>query len=75
MMNEKIKQVRFSDNIIIILEPDHISEHLKQSRISDFSRRQADMNRMERMLSPILSIEHRKKIFDKLDEIDMMKYT
>ena len=65
-MNKKIKQVRFSDNIIIILEPDHISDHLKQSRISDFSRRQADMNRMERMLSPILSSEHRKKIFERL---------
>jgi len=60
------KCVRFCDDIKIIEEPEEIAEELQNARISDFSKRQADKERMERLIAPILMEVHRAKVFEKL---------
>jgi len=60
------KCVRFCDDIKIIEEPEEIAEELQNARISDFSKRQADKERMERLIAPILTEVHRAKVFEKL---------
>ncbi len=37
-----------------------------QARISDFASRQADKERRERLLAPILTKEHRDKVYQRL---------
>ena len=68
-MKKTKKSVRFNEIVTIIYEPDSLREDLKLARISDFFQRKADNERMkrnyERILSPILSIEHRNKIMNK----------
>jgi len=60
------KCVKFSDDVVLIEEPADLSEDLKNARISDFPARQADKERMERLLAPILSKIHREKIYQKI---------
>jgi len=59
------KCVQFRDEVEIIEEPEDIAEDLHKAR-SDFSARQADKARRESMLTPILSKEHREKIYQKI---------
>ena len=58
--------VRFSEDISILVEPEHLAWDLHLARKSDYAQRQADQARMERLLSPILDTEHRKKVYEKL---------
>jgi len=60
-----VRTVAFADPIVsaVIEEDPFLSEDLKESRCSDWARRLADRQRMERLLSPILSAEHRAKIY------------
>jgi len=59
--------VQFSCSpVTIIMEPDNLADDLKQARISDFPRRQADKERMERLLAPILTNKHRQNIYQKI---------
>lgn len=58
-----MKQVRFTDDNIIIYEPLDIAADLQESRKSDFSRRMVDKLRMEKILSPILCKDHRNRIY------------
>ena len=59
------RQVMFSDNVYIILEPENLAEDLYQARKSDYYQRQADKDRMKRMLTPILSPNHRRNFYQK----------
>ena len=57
------KKVTFSNKSpIIIYEPAHMVDELRNARISDFMQRQADKCRMERMLLPIFNPKHRDKM-------------
>jgi len=56
------KTVRFDENVHIYWEPVHLSEDLHLSRKSSYLQHQADKLRFEKLLSPILSPEHREKI-------------
>jgi len=60
-----VRTVAFADPIVsaVIEEDPFLSEDLKESRCSDWARRLADRQRMEILLSPILSAEHRAKIY------------
>jgi len=60
-------RVKFSDNPVVILEPESLAEDLQEARInSDFIRRKADKERNERLLAPILTQKHRQNIFQKI---------
>ena len=59
----KMKQVRFNSCDTIIHEPLHIADALYESRKSDQFQQKADKMRMERLLSPILSSQHREYIY------------
>ena len=61
-----MKKVKFSDKITIHPEPQNLSDDLKKSRINNYVQRKADYDRMEQLLKPIFSNEHRKKVFDKI---------
>jgi len=58
--------VHFNLTPTIIYEPEELSNDLREYRKDTFQRRQADKCRLERMLSPILTIEHRCKIYDRM---------
>jgi hypothetical protein len=60
------KKVTFNDTPCIICEPSDLSYALHLSRISDYQQRLADYYRMERLLAPILAIEHRCKMYKSL---------
>lgn len=61
-------KVRFSDDPdLVVYEPANLVKSLKQARISDFKRRQADLERLERVLSPVLTQEHRAKIYKRFN--------
>jgi len=59
------KSVQFCEEVKIIEEPEDLAEDLHKAR-SDFSARQADKARNERMLTPIFSKEHREKIYQNI---------
>lgn len=54
-------------NVVIYEDPD-LSEELAASRLSDFPQRQADKERMERLIGPILTELHRDKVRRRLLE-------
>jgi hypothetical protein len=56
------KTVRFNENVQIYWEPIHLSYDLHLSRKSLYLQHHADKLRFEKLLSPILSPEHREKI-------------
>jgi hypothetical protein len=62
----KGKHVHFNLTPTIVYETEDIAEDLQKCRKSDFMQRKADAARFERLLSPILSLEHRTKIWNKL---------
>jgi hypothetical protein len=64
--NIKGKHVHFNLIPNIIYENEDIAEDLRKSRQSDFMQRKADAIRFERLLSPILSLQHRTKIWNRL---------
>jgi len=60
------KTVKFSNDPTIILEPENLAEELQLARIGEFAARQADRERMERLLAPILTQTHRQNIYNKI---------
>ena len=56
--------VRFCDESqnLLINEPEELIEYLAMARKGDFQNRQADKERMERLIGPVLSKVHREKI-------------
>jgi len=60
------KCVKFCDVVDVIDEPEDLAEDLQNARISDFPARQADRERMERLLAPIMTKMHRDKMFKKI---------
>jgi len=60
------KSVQFCDDVNVIEEPDDLADDLQNARISDFPGRQADKERMERLLAPILTEVHRGKMYQKI---------
>jgi len=59
-----VRTVAFADPIVspVIVEDPFLCEDLKESRISDWARHLADTQRMEKLLSPTLTVEHRANI-------------
>ena len=70
MVNKKKKTVQFNNCITIIEEPINLAEDLFKARLSDWSQRRLDKVRMDRLLSPILNSDHRKKMFLYLQALD-----
>jgi len=60
------KTVKFSNDPTIILEPENLAEELQLARIGEFAARQADRERMERLLGPILTETHRKNVYRRI---------
>ncbi len=62
------KSVSFShpNSWVHVSEDPELSEALKAARSSDFSRRKADLARLERTLAPILDPRHREKVYQRL---------
>jgi len=60
------KTVKFSSDPTIILEPENLAEELQLARIGEFAARQADKERMERLIGPILTQTHRRNIYQKI---------
>ena len=54
--------VHFNNNPTIIWEPIHLVKDLHQARMSNFIQKQLDKCRMETLLIPIFTNEHRLKI-------------
>ena len=60
------KCVTFSDDVNVIEEPEDLANDLQNARISDFPARQADRERRERLLAPILTEKHRIIMYQKI---------
>jgi len=60
------KCVTFSDDVNVIEEPEDLANDLQNARISDFPARQADRERRERLLAPILTEKHRSIMYQKI---------
>jgi hypothetical protein len=58
------KNVRFNDVITVIEEPPELVEDLYRSRKSDWAQKKLDKIRMEQLITPILDLNHRKKIYN-----------
>lgn len=63
---KKFPNVRFNLDPTVILEPEEEADQLREARISDFGQRQADRERMERLLAPILTPVHRAAVWQRL---------
>jgi len=59
-------KVSFCDDINYLYEPEDLTQDLAEARVSDFKQRQVDRERMERLLAPVFTTTHRKKMFDKI---------
>ena len=66
MISTKKKRVYFNLTPTIIYEPLDLVDELKQYRRNNEIQRKADKERIERILSPILSSEHGNKIYVKM---------
>lgn len=66
MISTKKKKVYFNLTPTIIYELLDVVDELKQYRRNNEIQRKADKERIERILSPILSSEHRYKIYVKM---------
>jgi len=55
--------VRFSSEVRVIEEPAELGQLLAAARSGDWARRQADRERMEQLLRPVLSPAHREAVF------------
>ena len=49
-----------------ILEPEELGGDLKEARVSDYERRNAYKERLEKNIAPILQPKHRAKVFERL---------
>jgi hypothetical protein len=67
--NIKSKYVHFNLTPTVIYEPNELAQDLQQCRTNNFMQKKADAARFERLLSPILSLEHRTKIWQKLYDV------
>jgi hypothetical protein len=56
------KHVQFNLIPTVITEPDGLCELLHKARVSNHLQQKADKLRLERLLVPILTTEHRTKI-------------
>lgn len=65
-LRDRQRSVTFSDSLEIILEPENLAEELQEARTSDLGQRQADRERNERLLAPILTRTHRENMFRKI---------
>jgi hypothetical protein len=61
------KQVKFNSTITIHYDPEDLTDDLKEYRKSDVLQRQMDALRMKNLLSPILTLTHRSKIWKSLN--------
>lgn len=68
-MKANTKKVHFNNTPSIIFEPLDISYYLQLSRISNFNQKRADKDRMEKLLTPILTTEHRCKMYLLINKI------
>ena len=66
MISTKKKRVYFNLTPTIIYDPVDMADELKQYRRNNEIQKKADKARIERILSPILSSEHRNKIYVKM---------
>ncbi|MEI7488451.1 MAG: hypothetical protein WCJ72_13785 [Chryseobacterium sp.] len=62
----KNKYVQFNLTPTIIYEPNYLAQDLQQYRMNNFMQKKADADRFSKLLSPILSSEHRAQIWKKL---------
>ena len=62
MMSTIEKSVCFNLTPTVIYDPLDLTDELQQYRRNDDLQRKADKARIERILSPILTLEHRDKI-------------
>lgn len=61
--------VSFCEDLnVVIEEPEEMSADLALARLGDFVARQADRERMERVLGPVLTPLHRQRVFSRLYE-------
>jgi len=60
------RSVKFSDDVNVVEEPEDLANDLHTARLSDFPARQADKERRERLLAPILTNKHRRKMYQKI---------
>ncbi len=60
------KQVTFNSTITVHYDPEDLADDLKEYRKSDVLQRQMDALRMKNLLSPILTLTHRSKIWKSL---------
>ena len=67
MISTKKKRVYFNLTPTIIYDPVDMADELKQYRRNNEIQKKADKARIERILSPILSLAHRYKIYMKLN--------
>lgn len=56
-----------SESFIFIYEDPELSEALVEARKSDFPRRQADKQRMEMLMAPIFTKEHRQRVWERIN--------
>jgi len=61
------KQVTFNSTITVHYDPEDLADDLKEYRKSDVLQRQMDALRMKNLLSPILTLTHRSKIWKSLN--------
>jgi len=64
--NIEKKHVNFNFVPDVIYDSDNLAKELNEYRKSNIFQKKADALRMEKMLSPILSVEHRLKIWNKI---------
>ena len=62
-------KVTFSEEISVVEEDEEEAEALAEARPGDFKQRQADRERMERCIGPVLTRVHREKIWQKLQAL------
>jgi len=64
----KSAKVHFSDEATwqVIEEPEELADDLCEARCSDLEQRRADRERMERLLGPVLTAVHRRRMYCKI---------
>jgi len=64
----KPSKVRFSEEATweVIEEPEELADDLCEARCSDLEQRRADRERMERLLGPVLTAVHRRRMYCKI---------
>merc|ERR1711971_1154814 len=67
-VKSKSAKVHFSDEATwqVIEEPEELADDLCEARCSDLEQRRADRERMERLLGPVLTPVHRRRMYCKI---------